>query len=123
VTPTPPCSATMYCQVQYSSGTPVGGKCKVKIASGMPCDPKNDDGYNFAENQCVDGTTCYTTGVAGSETCHAFGSLDADCKASFGTLSTCKQGLWCDTTTSPGKCKAFLSNGTACPAGNKHGGS
>ncbi|MDB4969744.1 MAG: Flagellar hook-length control protein FliK [Myxococcales bacterium] len=123
-TPTPPCPAAMYCQVQYSGATAVGGKCKMKVAADTACDPKNDGAYAFAESQCADGTTCHSlTGVAGSETCHAFGALDGDCVSFGGTTSSCKQGLWCDTTTTPGKCKAFVVNGGSCPNSSARCGS
>jgi hypothetical protein len=115
VTPTPPCGPSMYCQVQYSGATAVGGKCKMKIAAGMACDLKNDGAYFFATSQCADGTFCYsTTGVAGSETCQPRGSAGDDCNALGGTISTCKEALWCDTATTPGKCKTFVANGASC---------
>jgi len=114
LTASPACPADMYCQLQYSGTTPSGGLCKMKLASGADCDPKNDGPYFFVDSQCVDGTTCYQLSGQTKPTCQAFGSAGSDCNKITGTVSTCKQALWCDMSTTPGKCKPFVADGQAC---------
>jgi hypothetical protein len=115
-TPMPACAAGMYCQLQYNGTTAIGGKCQMKIGSGMTCDPNNEGFYGTsglkADNQCTDGTYCFQlVGQAGA-TCQGLGSANASCHRFLPNVDTCKVGFSCDNTD--GKCVAWFSDGLTC---------
>jgi hypothetical protein len=112
---TPPCAAGAYCQVQYdASSMPTGGVCKMKLAAGADCNPNNEGSFvDFGNSQCADGTLCFKLPSQAKATCQPYGSANDDCFPFSGTVSTCKQGLWCDYNGTK-KCKPLLADGQAC---------
>jgi hypothetical protein len=120
VTDMPSCSASMYCQLQYDSPTPpakpnvIGATCQPKIAKNMACDPDpsrpNVGIYSFTQNQCEDGTLCYSTNGA-SPTCQSYGGSNDACEP-----GTCKAGLYCDLPNAApsGTCRPLIADGQGC---------
>lgn len=115
----PSCAAGMYCQLQWTDPTPpatdptnTGATCQPKLAKNMPCSgpAPNKPLVDYSQNQCEDGTLCYSTNGA-PPTCQAYGSNNDACEP-----GTCKEGLYCDIPGggASGTCKPFLADGQAC---------
>jgi hypothetical protein len=114
-TTTPPCALGLYCQLQYADGgsTPIGATCQPKVASGNPCKPTDVNGggnFNFLalDSPCQDGTSCFTTGAPGTETCQPLGTANATCSASE---TSCADTYSCTA----GHCVSKVATGSPCP--------
>jgi hypothetical protein len=118
----PPCNADLYCKVDAGAGT-----CQPKTAAGQACNGNYTlTGlpyfYQFIDNQCADGTSCYSLDEDGNDTlgtCSPFGGLNDACKQITQTQSSCKIGFVCVTpgTSMVGTCQALVPTGAACVSG------
>lgn len=114
----PSCAAGMYCQLQYDTSMPpqnIGATCQPKFAKNDSCESADPSKsyvgvYGFTQNQCEDGTRCYSTNGS-APTCQPYGSANDACKP-----GTCKEGLYCDQPSggSSGTCKPLIADGEAC---------
>lgn len=115
----PPCQAGLFCKVNDAAN---GASCQPKVAAGQPCNGNatlSADGLDGLDDQCVDGTACFSfdqdnTNSAG--TCVSLGGLGDQCKLITATHGSCKIGFLCQAPTGSlvGTCVALLPDGQSC---------
>ena len=134
--PTPACSASMYCQLHYTQDaastctmdtdcpfsycdtaagkcmTATSGTCENKLAAGVDCDPHNTGTTTFVNEQCADKSLCLQAGTQTKATCQSFGADAADCNQD----TDCKIGFFCNG----GKCAALTADGQMCDPSFAH---
>lgn len=82
-----------YCTWELSTGT-CPGTCQPFVQLNQPCDGAD----------CAPGLEC--DGTTGSLICSAPSALGGSCP--------CQENLWCDRSTLPNTCRAFLPAGASC---------
>jgi hypothetical protein len=116
----PPCVAGLFCQV---NATRDGATCQPKIAAGASCnggDTISSQGLELIDNQCVDGTGCFSLDndpLDTAGTCIPYGGSGDTCKQISNTISSCKIGFLCETSGAGvlvGTCVPLLANGAQC---------